>query len=148
MKKCLSAIALLAAATTICTATPATAGESARKSYVGPTITSVYGITGFGVNSRFGIADNISARPFAIFFSENGASATVFGSYLTYDYNFPSSDWTISGGIGFATGSGSNGRQASTFGLTIGADYRISDSITLNARGASNEVTLGAGFNF
>jgi hypothetical protein len=148
MKKHLSAIALLATVGAIATISPAMAGESARKNYVGPTITSIYGLTGFGANSRFSISDNVSVRPFAILFSRNGASATIFGSSLTYDYNFPKSDWTIYGGIGAAFGQGSDGSQGSSFGLAVGTDYRISDSLVLNATGGSSSVTIGAGFNF
>jgi hypothetical protein len=148
MYKRLSAIALLATVGSIATISPAMAGESARKNYVGPTITSVYGLTGFGANSRFSISDNASVRPFAIFFSRNGASATLIGSYLTYDYNFPKSDWTIYGGIGAAFGQGSNGSQGSTVGLGFGSDYRISDSLVLNATADFSSVTIGAGFNF
>ena len=125
------------------------AGESARKNYVGPAISSFYGVLGIGATARFSISDNLSARPFAIFSSgNNGASATTIGSSVTYDYNFPKSDWTIYGGLGAAFASGS----ASGLLFAAGIEYRISDSLVLNSnsifdRGGS-AGTFGVGFNF
>lgn len=153
MYKRLFAIALMAAVGAIATISPAMAGESARKNYVGPTITSNYGVAGIGANARFSISDNLSARPFAIFLSgNNGGSGTVIGSSVTYDYNFPKSDWTIYGGLGAAFGSGSNGAQASGLLFAAGIEYRISDSLVLNSNGFSDRGgsfgTFGVGFNF
>jgi hypothetical protein len=148
VKKCLSVIAILAAATAIGTATPATAGQSARKNYVGPTITLVNGLTGFGANSRFGISENASVRPFAVFFSSGNESATVLGADLTYDYTFPQTDWTIYGGLGLASAGTSNGGAASGFRLSVGTEYRMSDSLVLNANANFGYLTIGAGFNF
>jgi hypothetical protein len=153
MNKNLSAIALMATLGTIGSISSATAGESARKNYVGPAISSFYGVTGIGANARFSISENLSARPFAIFSSgNNGASATTIGSSVTYDYNFPKSDWTIYGGLGAAFGSGSNGSQASGLFFAAGIEYRISDSLVLNSNGLSDRSgsagTFGVGFNF
>jgi hypothetical protein len=159
MKKCLSALAepllwkipLLAVIGAIGTISPAMAGESARKNSVGPAITLVGGLTGFGANARFGIADNVSVRPYVIFFSGTGASATAFGGDITYDYNFPKSDWTIYGGLRVGSTVISNGTQSAGFGgivFNVGTDYQISDSLVLNANGNFGGLTLGGRFNF
>jgi opacity protein-like surface antigen len=141
-------------------ATGAMAGEET-KNYVGPTIGFPNGGTLFGVTSKFGIADNISARPFVQFaslsYTGGSGSLTVYGASATYDFNIPKSGFTPYAGIGIVgatvsvSGAGYSG-SGSGSGLYFegGADYTVSDSIVLNANYRSNigYLSIGAGYQF
>jgi hypothetical protein len=127
------------------------------KSVIGPSLAIGNGNTSFGIDSKFGIADNISLRP-AIYF---GNGATVIGSALTYDFDLraagnASKITPFLGGAVFLGTSGGN--NATIAGFVGGADFDISNDIQLkgainvpitnNAGAGSTFVTLGAGFKF
>jgi opacity protein-like surface antigen len=150
---------LLTAALMLISATGAMAGED--KNYVGPTIGFPGGGTLFGVTSKFGVADNISARPFAQFaslsYTGGSGSLAVYGASATYDFKVPKSGFTPYAGIGIAgatvsvSGAGYSG-SGSASGLYFegGADYTVSDSIVLNANYKTNigYFSIGAGYQF
>jgi hypothetical protein len=123
---------------------------------IGPSIKFGNGRTTVGIDSKFGINSNISVRPF-VYFPSGG---TNYGSALTYDFNLNNTagnsrftpflggtvDWNNSGG-----------RNVTTWGLTGGADFNVTDAISLKAAlnvplstnaGQTTSVVLGAGFRF
>ncbi len=120
---------------------------------IGPALSIGGGQTVFGIDSRFGIADNLSLRPFIQFPS----GGTIFGSSLTYDFNTTRTEKIqitpfVGGGVAIASG-GNNNTQAYLAG---GADFGVTDNIELKAEldiplssnNSSTSVTLGAGFKF
>jgi hypothetical protein len=151
MKKNFMAAVLICASATAIGSTPAMAGMG--QNVIGPSIAIGNGNTNIGIDSKFGISDNISLRP-AIYF---GSGSTVIGSSLTYDFdlkNASASKFTpfLGGAVFISTGSGST----TVAGLVGGADFDISDSLQLKgavnvpitSNGANTFVTLGAGFKF
>jgi hypothetical protein len=124
---------------------------------IGPSISSSNSSSfSFGIDSKFGISDHISVRPFAYFPS----GGTNVGSELTFDFNFKTRDgFSISPFLGgsVAANSGGNGNNKTTFGLVGGADFPVSDSFGLkaalnvplsNGSGQTAGITLGAGLRF
>ncbi len=124
------------------------------KNTIGPSLNIGGGQTVFGIDSKFGVSDNLSLRPFVEFPS----GGTVFGSSLTYDFNVSRGEKVqitpfLGGGIAVATGGGSNNTEAY---FTGGADFGVTDNIELRAAlevpiSSNNSVTsvkLGAGFKF
>ena len=137
------------------------------KNYAGLSLSSVESRTAFGINSRFGVAENISVRPYIQVISESAGGGTVttslYGVSATYDFKMPKSELTPYVGIGLqsASASVSGGGSSATFTGETGAyfeggvDYAVSDSIVLNANyksryytGSSGYFTVGAGYNF
>ena len=124
------------------------------KSSIGPAISIGGGTTVFGIDSRFGVSENLSLRPFITFPS----GGTTFGTALTYDFDISRGNKVqitpfIGGGVEVATGGGISETQAY---FTGGADFGITDSVELKAalevplssNNSSTSVTLGAGFRF
>jgi hypothetical protein len=126
------------------------------QSSIGPSVEFGSGQSAIGIDSKFGISDNLSLRPF-IYFPSGG---TNFGTALTYDLplrnNANSLQITpfIGGSVNFNTGSGNS---ITTVGLVGGADLDLTDSIRLKAalivplttdRGQTTTVTIGAGYRF
>lgn len=133
--------------------------QDAKKNYVGPSIGFANGTTLFGVNSKFGVSDNVSVRPYAQFGSIGGISITSYGATATYDFSIPKTDFAPYAGIGFGGLTGSaGGASASASGLALefGSDYNVSDSIALNANyriltngnGNGSLFNIGGGFKF
>jgi opacity protein-like surface antigen len=144
MKKILSLVSIAAL---LATALPAAA--QVKNNYIGPSISFGSGDTAIGVTSKFGVADSISVRPFAIFPS----GGTVFGASATYDFNLNdgsgANPFTPYGGIGFVTTSASNSRSEVYF--EIGADYDATESIMLNVNHRFRDggfTSIGGGFRF
>jgi hypothetical protein len=123
---------------------------------IGPSIKFGNNQTAIGVDSKFGIGDNLSARPFIYF--PNGS--TNFGSALTYDFKFRNHTNTmqitpfVGGSLDINNGGGSS---FTTIGVTGGADFDITDTIRLKAAlnvplstgaGQTSSVVLGAGYRF
>jgi hypothetical protein len=126
------------------------------QSSIGPSLEFGNGQSAIGIDSKFGISDNLSLRPFIYFPS----GRTDFGTALTYDFQLrnSASDLRITpfvgGSLDFNTGSGNS---ITTVGLVGGADLDLTDSIRLKAavivplttdRGQTTTVTIGAGFRF
>jgi hypothetical protein len=121
---------------------------------IGPSLAIGSGQTAIGIDSKFGVSDNISVRPF-LYFPNGGIS---FGSALTYDFNLRNNSQQVlitpfvGGSIDVNTG---NGNGVTTVGLVGGADFDLNDSIRLkgaivipltNERGQGTTFTVGAGF--
>ncbi len=130
--------------------------QTVQNNSIGPSIQIGGGQTNFGVDSKFGLSDNLSARPF-VYFPSGG---TDFGSALTYDFHLQNADSKIQvtpfigGAVDVNSG---NGNSITTVGLTGGADFNINDSFGLKAAvivplntdsGQTTAVTLGAGLRF
>jgi opacity protein-like surface antigen len=131
---------------------PALAGGIGNN-YVAPAVTFGGGQSVFGINSKLGVSDNISLRPYILFPS----GGTQFGTSLTYDWDLRQSPLPITPfigvGVGFQTGSG----NTATNGFAqVGADFNINSSFALlgavaipfSSNNANTSVTLGAGFRF
>jgi hypothetical protein len=126
------------------------------KSSIGPSLQIGSGQTSIGIDSRFGISDNLSLRPFVYFPSNN----TVFGSSLTYDFDGSRDSKVqitpyIGGGV--SIGSANNGAPSTTtvyftggadFGVTDNVDLKAALDVPLSSNGSSTNVRLGAGFRF
>jgi hypothetical protein len=126
------------------------------KNSIGPSLGIGNGATAIGIDSKFGVSDSLSLRPF-IYFPSGG---TIFGSGLTYDFNLTNTGNKVQitpfvGGT-VLIGSANNGGPSQTVvGFTGGADFDVTDSIQLKAalnvplsNGNGTLVTLGAGFRF
>jgi hypothetical protein len=136
-------------------APPPLAKPEIGKNTIGPSI-SLGGGAAIGVDSRFGISENLSLRPFIYF----GNGGTNFGTALTYDINLRTANGGnkftpfIGGAVDIATG---NNTSVTTASLVVGTEYELTDSIQLkaainvpltNSQGQSTDVTIGAGFRF
>ncbi len=127
------------------------------RNVVGPSLAIGGGQTSIGIDSKFGLSDNISVRPF-IYFPSGG---TYFGSGLTYDFNLANTGNKVQitpflgGLVSIGTG-GSSVNNTTTFGLLGGADFDVTDTIQLKAalnvpissNNTSTTVNIGAGFKF
>jgi hypothetical protein len=126
------------------------------QSSIGPSLEFGNGQSAIGIDSKFGVSDNLSLRPFIYFPS----GRTDFGTALTYDFQLKNSasDLRITpfvgGSLAFNTGSGNS---ITTVGLVGGADLDLTDSIRLKGavivplttdRGQTTTVTIGAGYRF
>jgi hypothetical protein len=149
----------IVALVTICSSVIAlSVGAPARaqlgKNTIGPALSIGGGSTTVGIDSKFGVSDNLSLRPF-VFFPSGG---TVFGSGLTYDFNLTNTGNKVQitpfvgGAVSVASGGSSNSTAVSFIG---GADFDVTDSVQLRATldvpltsGYSTDVILGAGFRF
>jgi opacity protein-like surface antigen len=139
-----------AAATTL--AAPAALAGGIGNNSIGPSLTFGSGSTTFGIDGKFGVADNFSIRPFIEFPS----GGTGYGAALTYDWDLRAvpNQFTPFLGVGFA-GASFNGGSTSTAYGTAGFDFPISKPIELRAKvdvpfssGFSTTVNVGASFRF
>jgi hypothetical protein len=122
--------------------------------YIAPSVTFGGGSSVFGIDSKLGIADNISLRPFVKFPS----GGTNFGTSVTYDWDLRQASLPITPfiglGLGFQTG---NSNTTTTGFAQVGADFNVSENIALlgsvaipfnNNVGNTTNFTLGAGLRF
>jgi hypothetical protein len=149
MKKALlmAAISVAAAATAV-TQMP-NAAQAGGRGYnnIGPSVAFGGGDSAFGINSKLGIANNLSLRPFVYFPTGN----TVFGSSLTYDFDLRrSAPITPYLGAGLAIPSGGD-----TTGFFVGgADFNLSREFALNGsvnvpfNGGTTTFNAGGAFRF
>jgi hypothetical protein len=134
---------------------PPLAKPEVGKNTIGPSISLGRGAA-IGIDSRFGISENISLRPFIYF----GNGGTDFGTALTYDINLRTTNSSnkitpfIGGAVDIATG---NSTSVTTASLVAGAEYELTETIQLkgainvplsSGQGQSANVTIGAGFRF
>jgi hypothetical protein len=155
MKKNIIALAILGSSVAaLGMSAPARAEFGRSSNVIGPALTIGGGQTVFGIESKFGVSDNLSLRPFVNFPS----GGTVFGTSLTYDFNTTRGEKVqitpfVGGGVAVASGGGNNNTQAY---FAAGADFGITDTIELKAEldvplssnNSSTSVVLGAGFKF
>lgn len=156
MKKSIIALAtILCSITTFGISRPASA-QVASQSSIGPSVLFGNGQTAIGIDSKFGVSENLSLRPFVYFPN----SSTDFGAALTYDLPLRNTSSTLAitpfvgGSVDYNTNSGNN---VTTVSLVGGADLDLTDSLRLKAslivplstdRGQSTGVAIGAGFRF
>ncbi len=153
MKKLLIAIAALTASLVLVKPAQAEIGQND----IGPSV--IFGNNGgtaVGVNSRFGITNNLSVRP-NIYFQD---SRTSLGAAATYDFNLSGSnrDLTpyIGAGVAFDVSNNNNRSNNATGYALAGADYSLSDSLVLKGSVAipfdsnnySTTFGVGAGLRF
>lgn len=151
--------------TTSILAMSASGAMAETKNYAGVSLGSWSSTTAFGVNGKFGVAENISVRPFVQFASQSyfggNYNVTLYGASATYDFNMPGkAELTPYVGLGLigATSSASVAGFSASASTTStyfegGADYTLSDNIVLNANYKSNSTaggyfSVGAGYNF
>jgi opacity protein-like surface antigen len=142
-------LASLVAAAIVQAPTAALAGGIGNN-YIAPSVTFSSG-TAFGVDGKFGIADNISLRPY-VFFPSAGIQV---GSSVTYDWDLRQASLPITPFIGLGALFQTGNESRSTVYAQVGADLNISENIALLGAVAfpfSNNfvtgVTLGAGLRF
>ncbi len=120
--------------------------------YIGPSGTFGNSQSVFGIDSKFGVADNVSLRPYVTFPS----GGTTFGTSLTYDWDLRKSSLPITPFIGLGLNFNTANSNTSTNGFAqIGTDLNINDSFSLLAAvaipfngGNSTTVTIGSGLRF
>jgi opacity protein-like surface antigen len=128
-----------------------------KKNYVGATATFLNGVTLYGINSKIGVVDNVSLRPFIEFgsVSANNSSASIiyYGSSVTYDLNINNSAVAY-GGVGIAGISAFNNQDSASANgsyAEIGVDYNPTNNFVINANykiGGSGFLSVGAGYRF
>lgn len=145
-------ICLTVAAATIQSSNQAIAGGIGNN-YIAPSVTFGGGSTAFGVDSKIGIADHVSLRPYVVFPS----GGTEFGSSLTYDWDLRQSPVSITPFVGLGLNVETGGVSNSTTGFAqLGADLNVNEQFALlgsvaipfSSNNASTSVTLGAGLRF
>jgi hypothetical protein len=151
MKNTLTALTILASVLAV-TQVPAMAGGVGNNT-LGPSVRLGNGNSVLSIDGKFGVANNLSLRPYVAFPS----NATNFGTSLTYDFSVHRTPITPFIGAGIDIGSANiPGTASTTTGFAqIGADFNISRdfgllgsvNIPFNSGGGTN-VTLGAGLRF
>jgi opacity protein-like surface antigen len=123
---------------------------------IGPSASFGGGVTTYGIDSKFGLNDNFSLRPF-VYFPTGG---TDFGGAITYDFRLPGDRYgsPITPFVGASVDFFNSGRtNITTFNFVGGADFAISDNFQLKAAviiplntnsGQITGGTIGAGFRF
>ena len=126
----ITSIPLLSAIATVAMSMPASAQVG--QSSIGPSIQFGNGQAAIGIDSKFGVSENISLRPF-LYFPNNG---TNFGTALTYDLPLTNTNSPvlippfIGGALDINTGGNNSFTAVSLVG---GADFDLSDSLRLKA---------------
>jgi hypothetical protein len=146
-----ASLAISAAAAITQSPTAAMAGGIGNN-YIAPGVTFGGGQTVFGIQSKLGIADNVSLRPFVTF----PANDTQFGTSITYDWDLRQSSVPITPfvgvGIAFQTAT-----PSTTSGFAqVGADFNVNQSFSLltsvaipfNSNTASTSLNVAAGLRF
>ncbi len=128
------------------------------KNYVGVTTSFINGITLYGINSKVGVFDNISVRPFIEFgnvaVDQTNASVVFYGASATYDFDIPNSGLSpyVGVGVGSISASAGNDRASSSgYYSELGIDYNASDSIVINANYKTSQsgfFNIAAGYRF
>jgi opacity protein-like surface antigen len=154
MKKLLLLPAIFVSLVAAITQTPSAAmAGGIGNNYVGPAVSFGGGQSVFGIDSKLGISDNISLRPFITFPS----GGTQLGTSLTYDWDLRQSATPLTPFIGVGAQFQTGGNNNTTIGYAqVGADFNVSDSVALlgsvqipfNSNNANTSVTLGAGLRF
>lgn len=154
MKKIIVALAI-ACSSAMALGMSAPARAELGKNTIGPSLAIGGGQTSVGIDSKFGVSDNLSLRPF-VYFPSGG---TYFGSGLTYDFNLTNTGNKVQitpfagGVVSIGTGGINN---STTVGFLGGADFDVTDTIQLRAalnvpitsNNSSTTVNIGAGFRF
>jgi opacity protein-like surface antigen len=151
MKKLVSLVALMAA--TLAAAQPAAIAGGIGNNTIGPSVSFGGSQSVFGIDGKFGIADNLSIRPFVAF----PTGGTSFGGSLTYDFDLRQSATPITPFLGVGVDVSNGGGNSITTGFVqAGADFNVSDNFSLlgavaipfNSQNTNTSVTVGAGLRF
>jgi opacity protein-like surface antigen len=154
MKKLLSLVALTVA--TVAVAQPAALAGGLGNNRIGPSVSFGGGQSVFGIDGKFGIADNFSVRPFVAFPS----GGTAFGASLTYDWDLRQAAVPITPflgvGVDVSTSNTAGVDSVTTGYFQAGADFNVTDSFSLlgsvaipfSSQNTNTSVTLGAGLRF
>jgi hypothetical protein len=151
MNKLISMIALTATAVVVNQSSALAGGVG--NNTIGPSVILGNGDSVFGINGKFGVADNVSIRPYVNFPS----GGTNLGASVTYDWNLSRTGNSIQPFAGVGLNVASGGNQSTTNGfLQAGADFNVNESIALLAavnvplsnQNNGTSVTLGAGLHF
>ncbi|WP_310413986.1 hypothetical protein [Chamaesiphon sp. OTE_8_metabat_110] len=152
-KHFIALVTLLSSIAAIGVSTPASA-QVIGQSSIGPSVLFGNGQTSIGIDSKFGVSDNLSLRPF-VYFPNNGTS---FGTSLTYDLPLRNTEqsFLITPFVGGSVAVNTGNNSVTTFGLVGGADIDLSDSLRLKASVIvpvtdSNQgtgIAVGAGLRF
>ena len=148
----LPAILMALVATAVTQSPQAALAGGIGNNYIAPSVSFGGGSSVFGIDSKFGIADNVSLRPFVTFPS----GGTEFGSSITYDFDLRQASFPVTPFIGLGLGIETGNSNNTTTGFAqIGADLNVSDSVALLGsvaipfnNNSSTSVTLGAGLRF
>jgi opacity protein-like surface antigen len=154
MKRIVSALVMATATVAAAVTQMPDAAQAGGKGFnqIGPSVTFGNGSSVFGINSKLGIADNLSLRPFVTFPS----NATTFGTSLTYDFDLGRRA-PITPFVGAGIEVASFGGTTETQGFAeLGADFNISRDFALtgivdipfNSNNGSTTFTAGANFRF
>jgi hypothetical protein len=142
---------ILTAALILLSVSTASAAED-KQNYVAPSVGFFNTNTLYGVNAKFGIAENIALRPFIQ--SKNSGTGTVtgYGASVTYNFKIPSSGLIPYLGLGAAeiTATGTASGNGGVY-FEGGIDYNASDNLVINANYKSASTTwinIGAGYRF
>jgi hypothetical protein len=152
MRNTLTALTVLAGVLAVAQV-PALAGGVGHNT-LGPSVRLGNGNSIFSIDGKFGVADNLSIRPYVAF----PAGGTNFGTSLTYDFDLRRTPITpfIGAGVDIGTANVPGSASSTTGFAQLGADFNISRDFALlgsvnipfNGNGRSTNVTLGAGLRF
>jgi hypothetical protein len=155
MKKLLPlfAIAATCIVTALTQAPEAAVAGGIGNNYIGPAVTFGGGQSVFGINSKLGVSDNVSLRPYVLFPS----GGTQFGTSVTYDWDLRQSQIAFTPFIGVGVGFQTGNSNTTTNGFAqVGADFNVNESFSLlgsvaipfNSNNANTSVTVGANLRF
>jgi hypothetical protein len=143
--------AILTAVSILLLVGSASAAED-KQNYIAPSVGFFNRTTLYGINAKFGIAENVALRPFIQFNNSGTGSATIYGTSVTYNLKIPSSGLIpylgFGGGVVTTTGTDSGN---SGFYFEGGVDYNASDNLVINANyktAANSWISIGAGYRF
>ncbi len=155
MKKNIVALVICSAVAALGTIAPANAQMG--KNSIGPSVQFGNNSTTFGIDSKFGVSDSLSIRPF-VYFPSGG---TLFGSGLTYDFNLQNSNNSVQitpylGGAVEVASATNGGNSTTTVAFVGGADLDVTESVQLRGglfvplsnNGRVTTFNIGAGFRF
>jgi hypothetical protein len=151
MKNTLTALTILAGVLAA-TQLPAMAGGVGNNT-IGPSVRLGNGNSVLSIDGKFGVANNVSLRPY-VAFPSNG---TDFGTSLTYDFSAHRTPFTpfIGAGVNIGTANIPGSASTTTGFAQLGADFNISRDFGLLgsvnipfSSGGGTNVTLGAGLRF
>jgi hypothetical protein len=143
--------AILTAVSILLSVASASASED-KQNYIAPSVGFINRNTLYGVNAKFGIAENVALRPFIQFNNAGTGTTTTYGASVTYNFKIPNSGLIPYLGFGggevatTGTDSGDGG-----FYFEGGVDYNASDNFVINAnyKTATNSwINIGAGYRF
>ena len=142
---------ILTAALILLSVSSSSAAEE-KQNYVAPSIGFVNGSILYGINAKFGLAENVSLRPFIQYKNSGSGSGTAYGASVTYNFQIPSSRLIPYLGIG-AGEVATTGTASGSGGIYFegGIDYNASDNLVINAnyKSASTAwINIGAGYRF